>query len=86
MTFDELKEKVEGDKANPPSKGDCGLCEKPMISPQNITPGEPRFIKKDGKDVQVHDDCYFEELGNELEQFPIGRGRIGRRASRGPID
>lgn len=79
LTFEELKAKIEQDRVDPPSKGDCGKCDKPMISCVNITPGEPRYITApDGSQRQVHDDCYFDGFGDELEQFPILPPRIRR--------
>jgi hypothetical protein len=46
------------------SVGVCPLCEKPIIDEH---PDEVRMF--DGK--QVHTDCYFQKLGEVIENHPI---------------
>ncbi|MDO8407748.1 MAG: hypothetical protein Q7S95_00725 [bacterium] len=53
----------------------CPLCDQPITEAEESAPLAPQFIKKDGKDAQVHSDCYFDELGEEVEQHPLGRHR-----------
>lgn len=71
LTFEQFRAAVAADKLKPPKL--CGHkgCTKPL---------GPRFgehNKIDGK--PVCEDCYFDELGSELEKFPIGRLGIRRR-------
>lgn len=76
LSAPEFMRLVEEENKNPPPRKICGLCPEPLISGVNTTPGEPRFITRDGQEIQVHEDCYFESFGEELEKFPIGR-RVG---------
>jgi len=57
------------------SIGKCGICKKPIT---DVHPDEVRMIKIGGKSKPVHDDCYFEKLGDEVEKHPICSPRVRR--------
>ncbi len=46
------------------SIGDCGICHRPIT---DIHPDEVKLIG--GK--PVHEDCYYEEFGKGIEEYPI---------------
>ncbi|VVB77979.1 Uncharacterised protein [uncultured archaeon] len=47
----------------------CGLCDQPI----NLSDPHPPEIYLG---QEVHSDCYFEKLSNELEKYPMGRTHI----------
>lgn len=51
--------------------GRCVICQQPITG---IHPDEVRMVR----DGPVHDDCYFEEMGNEVEKHPIRSPRVRR--------
>ena len=50
----------------------CGICGNLIDGPKIA--GEVDYKVIDGKQVIAHSDCYFAELGDEVEKHPIGRG------------
>ena len=52
---------------------DCGLCHEKISDEALATEGETGFLVVDGKRVLVHIDCYFDEMGKEVEEHPLGR-------------
>ncbi len=49
----------------------CGICHDSIDGPH--LEGELEYIVVDGKKVAVHADCYYAEVGEEIEKHPIGR-------------
>lgn len=54
-----------------PKEGICAVCEKPIPPDPN---GKPKTIENGS----VHRDCWYEELGKEVEEHPLGYARIRR--------
>lgn len=48
----------------------CVLCTKPLIGEDDNDPQGPQFVVQDGKQHQVHADCYYDQLGAAVEQSP----------------
>ncbi len=68
MKARELLAPQQIDKLKFDSIGDCAICGKSLIF---IHPDEVRIYE----DKPVHDDCYFEKLGELVEKHPINSPR-----------
>jgi hypothetical protein len=49
----------------------CGICHDLIDGPH--IEGELEYIVVEGQKVAVHADCYWAEMGDEIEKHPIGR-------------
>ncbi len=55
----------------------CGKCAQPL---QESVTGCRKVVMPDGTGDHYCSDCYFKEVGRELEDFPILPPRLRRRA------
>lgn len=72
ISVDELRTRLEEAKRNPPSYGDCGLCGHPMFGTSS------QHLVVEGKNVPVHEDCYWTNFGDEIDKHPIASPRHRR--------
>ncbi len=68
-TASEFLADFEKRKGEPEIIGDCPLCQKPIVLCPGSHPDETWQWTYNGR--KVHEDCYYEVLGEHVEGHPI---------------
>ncbi len=51
----------------------CGICLHEIDRSLELD-GKPAYMTINGKQAPVHSECFYDELGKEVEKHPIGGG------------
>lgn len=85
VSVEVFRAQYEARKNKPKHLGTCPLCEKPILSTTEF--GEdPQCVRVNGEEVRAHAGCFWEKLGEEIEQHPIGHSTGKRGVRIGPHD
>jgi len=68
LTSREFMELLEHDAPLHSYRGDCPMCGHPIVDQLRE---DDQFIVVEGKHLLVHEDCYFDALGNEIDQHAL---------------